>query len=112
MPVRIRGALAPALLLSLLLAAPEASAKQIGFARQVDKGTISTVTSNDAEGREQKLRSGYPRWPAAIAVPPDRQPGGGELPQAPRRTVVDAYVRPMGGTITVTVERKKAACPS
>lgn len=113
MPVRIRGALAPALLLSLLLAAPQASAKQIGFARQVDKGTIEySYHFNDAEGREQKLRFRLPEGVVTRGHREYRPIDSPEVANSLKRRVeqsLDAYVRPMGGTITVTVERKKGS---
>ncbi|BBK43656.1 hypothetical protein STVA_36760 [Allostella vacuolata] len=108
-----RGLSVPAVLLAMLLGPPQAGAKQLGFARQVDKGNVDyAYRFNDAEGREQSLRFRLPEAAVSRGHREYRPIDSPEVANSLKRRVeqtLDEYVRPLGGSITVTVERKKGS---
>ncbi|BBK30605.1 hypothetical protein EDC65_1957 [Stella humosa] len=113
MPFCLRGLSASAALLAMLLAPPLAAAKQIGFARQVDKGTVEySYSFNDAEGRLQRLTFRLPEAAVTRGHREYRPIDSPEVATSLKRRVeqsLDEFVRPLGGTITVNVERKKGS---
>lgn len=113
MRVRSRGHLVPVLLMGLMLAAPGADAKQSGFARQVEKGAIEySYRFTDAEGRERALQFRLSETAVARGHREYRPIDSPEVANFLKRRVaqsLDAYVKPMGGTTAVTVERKKGS---
>ena len=113
MPVRPRGIAAPVLIAALLLSAFGADAKQLGFARQLDKGAIEySYRFYDADGREQALRFRLPEMAVVRGHREYRPIDSPEVATTLKRRVaqsIEAYVRPLGGTIEVTVERSKGS---
>ncbi len=110
---RTRGLAASVTLLAMLLAPVGVAAKQVRFGRHVDKGIVEYAYKfNDSEGRIQSLRF---RLPEAIVLrghreyrPIDSPEVANSLKKRVEQTI-DEYVRPLGGTITVNVERKKGS---
>lgn len=113
MPVRPRGIAVPVLFATLLLIASGADAKQLGFARQLDKGAIEySYRFYDADGREQALRFRLPEKAVVRGHREYRPIDSPEVASSLKRRVaqsIEAYVRPLGGTIEVTVERSKGS---
>lgn len=112
MPYRIRGLAASAALLAMLLV-PAASAKQVVFGRQLDKGAVEySYRFNDSEGRVQSLRFRLPEEVVLRGHREYRPIDSPEVANSLKKRVeqsLDEYVRPLGGTITVNVERKKGS---
>ncbi|MCC7271546.1 MAG: hypothetical protein IT561_02680, partial [Alphaproteobacteria bacterium] len=110
---RSGGRLAIAAWAVLALAAAGADARQMSFSRQVDKAVIEYGYSfDDSEGRERTLRFRLTEGAVLRGHREYRPIDSPEVASSLKRRVeqtLDEYVRPLGGTITVTVQRKKGS---
>lgn len=110
---RIRGLPASVALLAMLLATGTAGAKQIVFGRHMDKGSVEySYRFNDAEGHIRSLRFRLPEATVLRSQREYRPIDSPEVAHSLKKRVeqtIDEYVRPLGGTITVNIERKKGS---
>ncbi|MGE0716508.1 MAG: hypothetical protein AB7P02_13795 [Alphaproteobacteria bacterium] len=100
--------------LALLMLQPvDAAARQLAFSRQVEKAAIEYgYRFNDAEGRDRALRFRLAEGAVLRGHREYRPIDSPEVAASLKRRVeqtLDEYVRPLGGTITVNVQRKKGS---